>query len=144
MSLMFFVSGLFVQASLARKGSLRFLAERIVRLGIPFIVAAGLLAPLAYYPAYLQRRRGAEFRGVLARLDFSSLLAERAGLVPVGAARVRMVAALFNLLLPGWSEFSQRLASGAERHPWRFFLGLFVLSALAYVGLSILYDPIAG
>ncbi len=54
MSLMFLVSGLFVQGSLERKGSLRFVGGRILRLGIPFAVAAGLLAPLAYYPAYLQ------------------------------------------------------------------------------------------
>jgi hypothetical protein len=53
MSLMFFLSGLFVWNSLQRKGAGAFVRDRVVRLGIPFAVAATLIAPLAYYPAYL-------------------------------------------------------------------------------------------
>src|SRR6267154_2504021 len=52
MSLMFFLSGLFVWKTLQRKGVQSFLSDRAVRLGIPFAVAV-LIAPLAYYPAYL-------------------------------------------------------------------------------------------
>jgi hypothetical protein len=55
MSLMFFLSGLFVWKSLERKGSGAFLRDRMFRLGLPFIVAAALLAPLAYYPTYLRQ-----------------------------------------------------------------------------------------
>jgi hypothetical protein len=54
MSLMFFLSGLFIWKSLERKGSGAFLRDRMFRLGLPFVIAAALLAPLAYYPAYLQ------------------------------------------------------------------------------------------
>src|SRR3984893_19488218 len=54
MSLMFFLSGLFVWKSLQRKGSGAFLRDRTLRLGLPFAVVAALVAPLAYYPAYLQ------------------------------------------------------------------------------------------
>ena len=54
MSLMFFLSGLFFWQSLARKGSARFLRERLLRLGLPFVVAGALLAPLAYYPTWLE------------------------------------------------------------------------------------------
>ena len=54
MSLMFFLSGLFVWNSLKRKGSGAFLRDRFLRLGLPFVVVAALVAPLAYYPAYLQ------------------------------------------------------------------------------------------
>jgi Acyltransferase family len=53
MSLMFFVSGLFVWSSLQRKGSASFVRERMRRLGIPFLFAAAIVAPLAYYPSYL-------------------------------------------------------------------------------------------
>jgi len=52
MSLMFFISGLFVVPSIVRKGVGRFLADRTKRLGIPFVVAATLLAPIAYYPSW--------------------------------------------------------------------------------------------
>src|SRR6185295_9363916 len=54
MSLMFFVSGLFAWPSLPRKGSAIFLRDRVLRLGIPFVVAA-LLMPLAFYSAYRAR-----------------------------------------------------------------------------------------
>lgn len=52
MALMFLLSGLFVWPSLERKGGTRFLRDRILRLGVPFAVAAGILMPLAYYPSY--------------------------------------------------------------------------------------------
>jgi Acyltransferase family len=54
MSLMFFISGLFVWKSLQRKRVGGFLRDRSLRLGIPFLGAAAVVAPLAYYPAYLQ------------------------------------------------------------------------------------------
>src|SRR5664279_2602120 len=50
MSLMFFLSGLFVYRSLERKGVGTFLRDRLSRLGLPFIFAAAVIAPLAYYP----------------------------------------------------------------------------------------------
>lgn len=53
MSLMFFVSGLFVAPSLAKKGARRFFTDRAKRLGIPFFVSALLLSPIAYYPSWL-------------------------------------------------------------------------------------------
>src|SRR5487761_610432 len=54
MSLMFFISGLFVWSSLRRKGAGTFARDRMIRLGIPFIVGAAIVAPIAYYPSYLQ------------------------------------------------------------------------------------------
>lgn len=51
-SLLFFLSGLFVWRSLARSGSRVFLRDRILRIGIPFAVAVGVLMPLAHYPVY--------------------------------------------------------------------------------------------
>jgi hypothetical protein len=53
MPLMFFLSGLFVWGSLQRKGKLIFLRDRLVRLGLPFLVMT-ILAPLTYYTTYLQ------------------------------------------------------------------------------------------
>jgi hypothetical protein len=53
MSLMFFLSGLFVWNSLQRKGAGAFVRDRARRLGLPFVAASAVLAPLAYYPAYL-------------------------------------------------------------------------------------------
>lgn len=54
MSLLFFVSGMFVWQSLARKGARKYLRDRLTRLGLPFVIGVPLLIPLAYYPAQLQ------------------------------------------------------------------------------------------
>ena len=53
MSLMFFLSGLFVWPSLVRKQSGTFLRDRMLRLGLPMIPAIYLLMPIALYPVYL-------------------------------------------------------------------------------------------
>src|SRR5713101_2785088 len=58
MSLMFLLSGLFVANSLQRKGAGKFLRDRVIRLAIPFAVAAAVIAPLAYYPTYLTTGAG--------------------------------------------------------------------------------------
>ncbi len=90
MSLMFFISGLFVWDSLKRKGAAGFVRDRLLRLGLPFAVAASLLAPLAYYPAYLQTGANPAPAALLARLDAPGrCLAGRAGVVHLGAARLR-------------------------------------------------------
>jgi hypothetical protein len=48
MALMFFLSGLFVWTSLERKGTSTFLKDRLLRLGVPFVLAAAVVAPVAY------------------------------------------------------------------------------------------------
>lgn len=55
MAMMFLLAGLFVPSSLRRKGAVTFLCDRGWRLGVPFVISAMVLAPLAYLPAYLMR-----------------------------------------------------------------------------------------
>ena len=50
-SLLFFLSGLFVWPSLARGGSRIFLRDRLLRIGVPFALVVGLLMPLAAFTA---------------------------------------------------------------------------------------------
>lgn len=54
MALLFLLSGLFVLPAIRRKGIGGFVRERCQRLGLPFLLAAGLLSPLAFYPSWLQ------------------------------------------------------------------------------------------
>ena len=54
MACMFFISGLFVRDSLARRGSANFLGHRAVRLGVPFLISIFVLMPVAYYPTFLR------------------------------------------------------------------------------------------
>src|SRR5579871_5482464 len=53
MSLMFFLSGLFVWPSLQRKNDWGFLRDRLLRLGLPYLFGVLILIPIATYPAYV-------------------------------------------------------------------------------------------
>jgi surface polysaccharide O-acyltransferase-like enzyme len=54
MAFMFFISGLFVRDSLARKGPAIFLRDRAWRLGVPYLISVFVLMPVAYYPTFLR------------------------------------------------------------------------------------------
>lgn len=137
MSLMFFISGLFVADGLRAKGAGGFLKGRALRLGIPFVISAALLAPLAYYPAWLQSGGApslAAFAGAWTRLPFW----------PAGPAWFLWVLLAFGAvaagayaIAPGLLDRLARLGAGAERKPARFFWGLVLVSTLAYLPLSM-------
>ena len=61
MSLMFFISGLFVFWGLSKKGPKAYLSDRFIRLGIPFLFAEVLLIPLAYLPSFYQATHSTGF-----------------------------------------------------------------------------------
>src|SRR3984893_8546441 len=54
MACMFFISGLVVSSSLARRRWEDFLGRRAWRLGVPFLVSIFVLMPIAYYPSFLR------------------------------------------------------------------------------------------
>jgi hypothetical protein len=54
MACMFFISGVFVRDSLARRGPATFLGNRAWRLGVPFLISIFVLMPIAYYPTFLR------------------------------------------------------------------------------------------
>src|SRR5450432_1461801 len=121
MSLMFLLSGLFVWKSLEHKGGPTFLRDRLIRLGLPFIVAAGLVAPIAYYPAYLQTGASSGIAGFWHQ--WISL-----GNWPAGPAwfiwlllAFDCVAVLLFALMPRWGEAVGRLSSNVARRPFAFF-----------------------
>ena len=137
MSLMFLVSGLFVADSLKTKGAAGFLRGRALRLGGPFVVGAGLLAPLAYYPAWLQSG-GTPSLAAYAQA-WTSLPFWPSGpawflwvLLAFGA-----VAAALDSLFPRLIPALGRWTRGAARRPGRAFLLLLAFSALAYVPLNM-------
>ena len=141
MTLMFFLSGLFVWSSLARKGSWIFLTDRFVRLGLPFALALMLLIPVTYYPVYRVAAAspsiGEYWRQFLA-LPFW----------PSGPQwflwqllTLNIVAAALYRFWPTALRAIGTLASALARHPMRFFLVLTAASAVAYVPLALIYTP---
>jgi hypothetical protein len=140
MALMFFLSGLFVWKTLQRKGSGHFLRDRALRLGLPFIVAAAVVAPIAYYPAYLQTGAGVGIAGYWQQWrSLGNWPAGPAWFVWVLLAFDVFAAALF-LLLPRWGDSLARLTSAADRRPFVFFGLLVALSAGAYIPLELAFN----
>lgn len=134
MSLMFFLSGLFVWSSLERKGAGLFLRDRLGRLGLPFLASVLFLAPLAYYPTY--RLTGADPSLAAFARTWIQLPAWPAGpawFLWVLVVFAGVAAALYRLR-PRWGE---RLAIFVEGRPGKLFVRLILLGALAYIPLSM-------
>jgi Acyltransferase family len=49
-----FLSGLFVWPGIARKGPQKYLSDHLIRLGVPFVICAFTVIPLAYYAISLR------------------------------------------------------------------------------------------
>ena len=143
MSLMFFLSGLFVWKSLQRKGPGAFVRDRVVRLGIPFAVAAALVAPLAYYPTYLTTPSHAGVAGFWQQWRaLGNWPAGPAWFIWVLLAFDCLAAALF-FLLPKWGEALGRLTTGASRRPALFFGLLVAVSAITYIPMELKFKGFA-
>ena len=91
MSLMFFISGLFVVKSLQKKGAAIFIKERVYRLLIPFLILGTLVNLVAYYPSYLVAHEKHDFFAYV--IDF--FFVEQ---WPVGPPWFIWVLFLFNVL----------------------------------------------
>ncbi|WP_407179015.1 acyltransferase family protein [Bradyrhizobium sp. STM 3562] len=141
MSLMFFLAGLFAPASLDRKGSRVYLRERWWRIGLPFLLAAGVLSPLAYYASY---------RLTAAAPSLSAFWEHWRALPmwPAGPAwflwqlfLLSTLAAALRALAPQSLTRLGRLAGSLKDRPLAFFMGLTALSILAYVPLVMAFNP---
>src|SRR5450432_314029 len=61
MAMFFFLSGLFTWSGIGRKAPHVFLRDRLLRLGLPFAIAAVTLIPIAYYAVELRLHPGTTF-----------------------------------------------------------------------------------
>jgi hypothetical protein len=141
MSLMFFLSALFAWPSLARKGSRRFLTDRLLRLGVPFVFGLAVVTPLALYPVY---RATASDPGLIAYgQHFLALPFWPNGpmwFLWLLMALSALSAALYRLV-PHWIMYLGRLSSSAAARPGRYFVGLATAVILAYVPLALIFTP---
>ncbi len=136
MALMFLLAGLYTWPALQARGAGGFLRERALRLGVPFLAACALLAPLAYYPSWLQRGGNG---GVSAYLhDWLALPVWPAG--PAWFLWVLLtfagLAAVTHRGAPGLQQRAARLGEALARRPLRAFVLLALLSALNYVPME--------
>jgi glucans biosynthesis protein C len=141
MHLMFLLSGLFVRSSLLRKGARKFLYDRCLRLGAPFIFGVALLMPVAYYPVY---------RVTAVAPSWSAFWFHWTALPfwPSGPMwflwlllTLNVVVAALYVVAPRSIEFLGRLSAQAGEHPGRYAVVLITISALAYVPLAAVFQP---
>jgi Acyltransferase family len=141
MTLMFFLSGLFVPSSLARKRNWKFLSDRLLRIGVPFVLAVIFLAPLAYYPAYLSTAVDPSLSAYWQHWRSLPFWPSGPQWFLWQVLALDILAAAMHGVVPGWSERLVRLVALADGNPVRFFVILVTISALAYVPLALAYSP---
>jgi surface polysaccharide O-acyltransferase-like enzyme len=141
MSLMFFLSGLFVWSSLTRKKEWTFFRDRVLRLGLPYVVGIAIIIPLAIYPAYRITTADASVLGY-----WHALLA--LPFWPNGPLWflwqllvLNTIAAALHWIAPNALTSLGRRSATAEKNFGRYFAGLVVVSALAYIPLAIIFTP---
>jgi glucans biosynthesis protein C len=151
MSLMYFLSGLFVWGSLTRKGSRLFLSDRLLRLGLPLIPAVFVLMPIALYPAYLATASEpsvSEYWQQFMALPFwpcgpQWFLWQLLALNILAAAIYRLTPQRFmpQRFMPQAGDRLARWTGRTNEHPGRFYVALAVASAAAYIPLALIYSP---
>ncbi len=152
MGTFFFVAGLFLPRSLRRRGPARFARERVLRLGVPFLVSALVIWPVSMWVAYRSTGRDVSVAWVFVHRD---------PLLDSGALWFAEILLIFSLvcalgLLPpgreltgrrllGWAAgiaaatfvvrlgFPARSGQVGDLHIWQWpqLAGMFVLGILA-------------
>jgi peptidoglycan/LPS O-acetylase OafA/YrhL len=137
MAAMFFLSGLFVWPSLQRKGIGWFLRDRWWRLGLPFIICALIVMPLAYYAVQLRLHGGSFTEFWWQTVTVGPWPSGPAWFVWVLLA-LDVVAAVVYRFAPSLVEAIGRLSLASFARPGLFFWALLVGSIIVYVP-AVLY-----
>jgi hypothetical protein len=137
----FFLSGLFVWPGLARKGPLDYLRDRLIRLGLPFVICAFTIIPLAYYAIELRRQPDVSFT------DFWwKTITE--GPWPSGPVWFLWVLLSFDVIVsviytlaPTLIEPINRLSLRGHDHPAQFFAAMLAVTAVLYIPGLVHFGP---
>jgi hypothetical protein len=133
MAMFFFLSGLFVWSSLSRKTPGSFFVDRLLRLGLPFAIAAFTIIPIAYYALELQEHANTRF------VDFWWKTVT-VGPWPSGPLWFLWVLLAFDLtasllyrLSPHLLDPINRLSVRGFDKPIEFFLSMLAVTMILYV-----------
>ena len=133
MAMFFFLSGLFVWPSLGHKTPRIFLRDRLLRLGLPFVIAAFTITPIGYYAIALRQQPDLGFAAFLWKtitvgpwpsgpLWFTWLL-----------LAFDLLASLLYRLSPSLVDPINRLSLRGRDQPVVFFLFLLAITAAVYI-----------
>lgn len=140
MSLMFLLAGLFTPASLGRKGSLAYVIDRWWRIGLPFLLAAAILSPLAYYASYRTTAADPSFDAFWRHWLALPMWPEGPAWFLWQLFLVSALAALLHAFAPRALEALGGFAGRFADRPLGRFAILTTLSAIAYVPLAIVFS----
>jgi surface polysaccharide O-acyltransferase-like enzyme len=138
MAMFFFLSGLFAWSGIGRKGAVSYLTDRLLRLGLPFVICAFTIIPLAYYAISLRQHPEIGFS------EYWSNMVTK-GPWPSGPIwflwvllTFDVVACILHRLSPNLLDPINRLSLRARRRPVEFFAVMLAVTAAFYVpGLMI-------
>jgi surface polysaccharide O-acyltransferase-like enzyme len=147
MACMFFISGLFVCGSLARRGPANFLANRAWRLGVPFLISIFVVMPIAYYASFLRYH-------LPGTTDFSFFRywwhMVTTGPWPSGSAwflwvllAFGAIAALLWAAAPHRIKALGRLVDAQRDRPMIAFVAFLILSVILYLPLRLIFGDSA-
>lgn len=143
MCLMFFLSALFAWSSLSRKGTARFVSDRLLRLGVPYLFGALIVMPIALYPVY---RVTAVDPSVLAYLSHLFALP----FWPNGPVwflwqllALSLAAAGVYRFAPGLIAYLARKSSSADLRPGRYAFLVAAACVAAYLPLALAFSPLS-
>lgn len=141
MAMFFFLSGLFVWPSLARRVPGAFARDRLLRLGLPFVVAAVTVIPIAYYALALRENPELRFTTF-----WWNMVTE--GPWPSGPVWFTWVLLVFDIAAGALYRISSsalfwinRLSLRGFSQPGVFFLALVLVTGIAYVPMRLIYGP---
>ncbi len=139
MAMFFFLSGLFVWPGLGHKALQVFLRDRLLRLGLPFAIAALTIIPIAYYAIELRQHPDTSF----AAFWWKTVTV---GPWPSGPLWFLWVLLAFDLTASLLYRLSStlvdpinRLALKGFERPAIFWLFLVVATAIVYIPLVVYY-----
>jgi surface polysaccharide O-acyltransferase-like enzyme len=141
MAMFFFLSGLFVWPGLAHKAPHIFFRDRLVRLGLPFAIAALTIIPLAYYAIELRANPETTF----AAFWWKTITV---GPWPSGPVWFLWVLLAFDLsaclafqISPTLLDPLNRLSLRGHDKPLNFFYALIAVTAIVYIPLRLSFGP---
>ena len=133
MAMFFFLSGLFVWPGIARKGPLNHLKDRLFRLGLPFVICAFTVIPLAYYAHSLRQHPDISF----AEFWWKTITVGPWPSGPIWFLWVLfgfdLVACLLYRLSPNALDPINRLSLHGRRRPAVFFAVMLAVTAAFYI-----------
>jgi Acyltransferase family len=141
MAMFFFISGLFVWPSLTHKVPRIFFRDRLLRLGLPFAIAAFTIIPIAYYAISLRQHPDIGF----AAFWWKTITV---GPWPSGPVWFIWVLLAFDLSAAVLYRISTKLLDPINRlslrafdRPADFYLFLVVVTAIIYIPGRVYFGP---